>query len=52
MDENLEKIISYLENKRKANDRFCEQNDQEPTQYMLGSNNTIEETLDYIKTLK
>jgi hypothetical protein len=46
-----EKILSYVKKKRLRNAKYCEQNDCTPTEYMRGSNDTMQDVIDYIERL-
>ena len=45
------KVQEELERIRKANNKYCEQNNCEPSQYMLGQNNLIDEMIKFIEKL-
>jgi hypothetical protein len=46
-----EKILAEVERQLKANDRYCMVNSCEPTDYMGGSNNVLEELKIFINKL-
>lgn len=45
------KIQEELERIRKSNNKYCEQNSCEPSQYMLGQNNLIDDMIIFIEKL-
>lgn len=46
-----EQILTELKRRKKSNDLFCQLNDCSPTPYMDGSNNVIDEMIEYIEKL-
>lgn len=46
-----EEILKELKRRIKSKNQFCEMNDCEPTDYMLGATNEIEELIDFIEVL-
>lgn len=47
-----EDLISELKRRKKSNLIYCDINDCEPSDYMLGQNDIIEDIIEYIKKLK